>query len=262
MERSNAPCWILWLLMALTATIAHAEAAPAACAGFELRSGDHALVVRAQTADEAYGYLVRTLGDMEFFRANGYDVALPDHPAFAPDAPSIGSAEVFAAEVYDATIFERAIAVLTADREILSAALEWFATKTVGVEGFRAFDRYEVTLTLYGPGGSYDPDTGGIVLFTTPDGRFKGGGGTYTIVHEMMHLAVEEGLVQRFGLGHWETERLVDLLVQREFSDTLIDYRLQSQGDAALDAVVADTPLVGMAQALEHFVSARGHDEE
>lgn len=98
------------------------------------------------------------------------------------------------------------------------AVLERVAENHVG---FDKFERYQVRMTLYGSSRSFDPDTATIVLFTTNEGSFKGGGGVHTIVHEMMHLAVETGLVQRFGLSHWEKERLVDLLVQREFANVL-----------------------------------------
>ena len=227
---------------------------PGDALGFELKIGGRVLSVRAQTEDEAYEYLMRVLEDMEFYRANGYDVALPDHQAFAPETKPRGSAEVFASEVYEAAEFEKAIEILAADSAILLEALEWFAA-TTGIEGFRPFDRYEVTLTLYGPGGSFDPENGGIVLFATPDGRFKGGGGAVTIIHEMMHLAVDEGLVRRFGLSHWGKERLVDLLVQREFSESLPDYKLQSRGEKALDPYLAHMPLARIAEALERYQS-------
>lgn len=191
---------------------------------------------------------------MEFFRANDYDVALPDHSAFVPEANPPGSLETFTREVYDVAEFARAMETLSGDREILSQALDWFAA-AAKLDGFRAYDQVEVTLTLYGPGGSFDPETGTIVLFTTPDGHFKGGGGAHTIVHEMMHLAVEDGLVQRFGLSHWEKERLVDLLVQREFVGSLPDYSLQSGGEENLDRFLEGVPLEQVSRALERYRS-------
>ncbi|MEM6793294.1 MAG: hypothetical protein AAF725_04900 [Acidobacteriota bacterium] len=229
---------------------------PGAPTGFELTSGERTLIVRAQTADEAHSYVAGLLDDMDFFRANGYQVALPNHPAFAADSRSPGSAEVFAAEVYREAEFGSALEILEESRGTLQKALEWFEA-TSALEGFRAFERYKVTLTLYGPGGSYNPETGTIVLFTTPDGRFKGGGGAHTVIHEMMHLAIEEGFVQRFGLSHWEKERLVDLLVKREFSDLLPDYRLQNLGEKALDPHVQDVLLGELAEALDGYASAR-----
>ncbi|MEM6274929.1 MAG: hypothetical protein AAF735_06780 [Myxococcota bacterium] len=112
-------------------------------------------------------------------------------------------------------------------------------------------------MTLYGSGGSFDPNTGTIVLFTTREGSFKGGGGVHTIVHEMMHLAVETGLVQRFGLSHWEKERLVDLLVQREFPSVRPDYTPQSQGDRRIDTVVKRSRLDELSKSLERYRASR-----
>lgn len=252
MARSLLAFCLLWSLGC--GPLSSSAESPESPPGFELKSGNRVLGVRAQTADEAYSYVVDQLGDMEFYQANGYDVVLPDHPAFGREASSPGSAEVFASEVYQAAELEQAVKILAEESVNLKQALEWFAANSA-TEGFRSFDRYEVILTLYGPGGSYDPETGTIVLFTTSDGKFKGGGGPHTIVHEMMHLAVEEGLVRRFGLSHWEKERLVDLLVQRDFSESLPDYKLQSLGEKALDPYVANVPLARVAEALERYTS-------
>ncbi|MEM1180951.1 MAG: hypothetical protein AAGM22_21605 [Acidobacteriota bacterium] len=221
-----------------------------------VESGGKVLEIRPQTPEEAYAYLAGLHRDMDFFKANGYDVALPNHPAFAADAESLGSVELFADEVYRLSAFETALGVLAEKSSTLRDALAAYESFE-GLEGFRSFDRYRVTLTLYGPGGSYHPDSGGIVLLTTPDGRFKGGGGVHTIVHEMMHLAVEDGLVQRFGLSHWEKERLVDFLVKREFRELLPNYELQSSGADALGPYLAEAPISAVADALRRYRADR-----
>lgn len=196
---------------------------------------------------------------MPFFRQNNYEVALPAHQAFAPDRPSYGSQSLFESEVYLEEDFAKAIQVIQQDAAILRGALEWFSA-VEPVDDLRHYGRYEVRLTLYGPGGSYDPETGVITLLTTRTGTFKGGGGVHTIVHEMMHLVLEE-LVQKFGLTHWEKERLVDFMVQRELGGLLPDAVLQPQGEAGLDPYLQSVPLEGLASALMRYTQSRDDGE-
>ncbi|ANM30536.1 hypothetical protein ABI59_14560 [Acidobacteria bacterium Mor1] len=220
--------------------------------GIELESGEARLVVRPQSAKEAHAYLLGVLRDMPFFRANGYEVALPEHPAFSDEVETPGDLALFRQEIYRIEPFQPALRRLNEGRDKLDATLAWFAGLPE-LDGFRRYPLYEVTLTLYGSGGSYRPDTGRIILFTRPDGSFKGGGGVHTIAHEMMHLAVEEGIVQRFALSHWEKERLIDLLVKGHLGHLFPDYRLQQNGVDALDRYLDGVPLTGVAAAIAGY---------
>lgn len=66
---------------------------------------------------------------------------------------------------------------------------------------------YMVRLTRYGVGGSYRyPNT--IILnihYRKNDGALK------TVFHEMIHLTIQP-LIEKYNLGHWEKERIVELL--------------------------------------------------
>ncbi|MEM9997194.1 MAG: hypothetical protein AAF809_05790, partial [Bacteroidota bacterium] len=74
--------------------------------GFTVRSGDTVLRVQAPLPSDAFDYLERTLADMDFFRANNYQVSLPDHPLLSEAARSATDREerrsVFVEEVYRA----------------------------------------------------------------------------------------------------------------------------------------------------------------
>ena len=46
-----------------------------------------------------------------------------------------------------------------------------------------------INLTLYGPGGSYNPQEGSIILMITKEGTFKQSlDPAETIVHEIVHI--------------------------------------------------------------------------
>ena len=101
---------------------------------------------------------------------------------------------------------------------------------------FRKFPEYHIYLTLYGPGGSYDPDQGTITLYTTTNGQFK----LYddpanTIIHEIVHIGIETSIIQQYQVPHPLKERLVDTFVIRHFGDRLPQYRPQNFGDPAID---------------------------
>ncbi|MEM1126020.1 MAG: hypothetical protein AAGI71_05160 [Bacteroidota bacterium] len=232
--------------------------------GFTVRSAQTVVHVQAPAPSEALGYLERTLADMAFFRANGYQVSLPDHPLF--DGSEMATADAderrlrFIEDVYAAADFEAALAALQGQHDHLRTAMERLASWGVH-DGLQAWDSVTVTLTLYGPGGSFDPDAGHITLWTDTQGQFKGGGGLHTIIHEMIHLAVEHGIAQPLHLQHWERERLVDLLAQREFTDLLPDYRLQGGPEAPMDRFVADAELAVLKEAVADYVR-NGRPEE
>lgn len=231
--------------------------------GFVIRSGDSVLLVRAPAPDDAFGYLERTLADMNFFRTHNYDVSLPDHPLFRePAHPATERDErrsVFFNQVYRADDFDAALATLGRQRSELHTALARISSWAM-YDGFTAHDSLTVTLTLYGPGGSFDPDAGHITLWTNAQGAFKGGGGLHTIVHEMIHLAVEQRIARPLGLRHWERERLVDLLAQREFADLLPDYRLQGGDTAPIDRFVLGTDLAGLRASVVRYVKTTQPD--
>ncbi|MEM1096455.1 MAG: hypothetical protein AAGJ10_17790 [Bacteroidota bacterium] len=237
----------------LSTTASYAQ--PSSDGSFTIRAGDAVLVVQAPQPREAFSYLERTLADMDFFRENNYAVSLPNHPMFDGTGDDMGDVEVFVGEVYDATAFENALMAMRGQRQQLETALtrinQWSRHK-----GFGRLDSVTVTLTLYGPGGSFNPDTGDIILWTDTEARFKGGGGLHTTIHEMVHLAVEHKLAQPFNLQHWERERLVDLITQREFADLLPDYRLQNGDSAPMDRFVASAPLAETQLAIGAYVQS------
>jgi hypothetical protein len=223
------------------------------------------VVVRAQTADEAFDWLWRQLDDMPFFRQHHYDVALPSHPLFQGLAnegltgkDKAAARRVFLAEVYDARAFATGHAVIEKLLVDLDPELETFR-RWSSRWGFASAPRYEVILTLYGPGGSYDPDAATITVVTTPDGRFKKEP-LHTLVHEMVHIGIEGPIVRRFALTHPEKERLVDRICLVAFGDRLSGYRLQPMGPPALDRFIDAVALDDLPAAIGRY-RARANDD-
>lgn len=217
-----------------------------------------AVLVHAQTSDEAFEWLWRQLADMPFFRQNHYTVGLPAHRYFQKLAnDGLGGADkeeahrLFTAEVYDETAFTAGRAVLERRIGELAPELDTFA-RWSSRWGFAAPPRYRVVLTLYGPGGSYDPETATITVLTTPEGAFKKEP-IHNLVHEMVHVGIEAPIVKRFALTHQEKERLVDRVCVVAFGDLLPGYEVQPLGPPKLDAFIDRAALDDLPAAVARY---------
>lgn len=220
------------------------------------------VAVRAQRGDEAFEYLWTQLGDMPFFRKHHYEVALPSHALFKgyakdglEDADRGVARQVFLAEVYDERAFDAGIEVLRGRAAELAHELDAFQ-RWAARWGFAAPRRYDVALTLYGPGGSYDPEAARVTVLTTADGRFKKEP-IHNLVHEMVHIGIERPIVQRFGLSHPEKERLVDRICVVAFGDRLANYQVQPMGPPELDPYVTASSVEDLPRSIERYRAAR-----
>jgi hypothetical protein len=102
--------------------------------------------------------------------------------------------------------------------------------------GFNIFPTYTVQLTLYGMGGSYNPQADKVILLVTQEGKFLlGNSPTQTIIHEMVHIGIEECIVQSYSLGQKTKERIVDLFCHYHFLSLVPDYHMQLYQDTSID---------------------------
>lgn len=94
-------------------------------------------------------------------------------------------------------------------------------------------------------------------MLTTPAGQFKRKESPYyTMVHEMIHLGVEDIIVQKYGLNHQEKEHLVDLICSLKFKQQMPDYRIQPMANTALKDFVNPQTLTNLPRAIDAFVTA------
>lgn len=209
-----------------------------------------------QEPDEAFDWLWQQLRDMPFFRQNHYDVALPSHPLFeklAKDgldgADREAAHRVFVDEVYDRAAFRKGLTEMSVIATKLDPELAAFGRWSKAWGFFRP-SHYEVVLTLYGPGGSYDVEQGRVTVLTTPSGDFRKRP-LHNLVHEMVHIGIETPIVKRFGLSHPEKERLVDRICVVAFGDWLVGYRMQPMGPPEMDAFIDEAALADLPAAVQ-----------
>ena len=221
--------------------------------------------IRSPKPKEEFGHLWQTLRMMPFYRKYGYDVALPSHKRFhelieaAPNFRDIDKKElyrIFAKEIYSKKDYNAGLKKVREIRREIQQAIRRFQLLHEQW-GFKILPQYDIVLTLYGPGGWFNPKTGRVILTTTPDGKFKRGNPLHTIIHEMVHIGIKESIVDRFDLTHWEKERLVDLLCEIKFADILKGYSMQSKSAAVLDLFVDEDALADLPSAVETYVKNR-----
>ena len=193
------------------------------------------------TAQQETDYVWRNLQDIAFFEQNGYNVSFPvgDLIDALKEKARSGSLtdEDYTAlglfmeqHAYRAEDYERGYQHVTAVLSSLEAMVNSIEDEGYGWN-FRFYDRYQIFLTLYGPGGSYNPGDGSIILLTNPRGGFRRyANPVNTLIHEVVHMGIEESIVQRLNVPHGLKERLVDLFVKAHFGDVLPDYRIQRRG--------------------------------
>jgi len=217
-----------------------------------LFGADDKVVVNVPSAESEAQYIWRNVQDIPFFEQNGYQVAFPPVASLEnlkaksrtqglsnEDYEVLKSelkASVYAEEDYKAGYekVENALPLVNKMLEkINELELDW---------EFKIYDQYNVNLTLYGPGGSYNPDTGDITLFTTPQGQFKQyENPANTIIHEIVHMGIEASLINRYQVPHQMKERIVDQFVMLNFKELLPDYRLQDMRDYRADDIMKST---------------------
>lgn len=214
------------------------------------------LIIRPQTPQEEFEYLLYVLKRASSYKENGCTFELPGDLRFqqlTSETPTLFP--IFEKEVYDQIFFQKGIQALESQREVIQQVFPVFH-KWHDSWGFRFFPQYSTTLTRYGPGGSYLEDEGRIIMMTRADGSFKRSSPRHTVIHEMVHLGIEEAVVKRFGLTQMEKERLVDKICSTQFADLLRDYQLQSKGDSRIDSYVTKETLENLPKAVGKYISA------
>lgn len=157
---------------------------------------------------------------------------------------------IFKKDVYDPNFFENGLKTVNKDIEFVEKAIK--KMEKWGNWGFKLFPKYEVKLTAYGPGGSYDFNHGNIIMKTKESGTF-GRASYHTIVHEIIHIGIEESIVKKFALTHVEKEGLVDAICVNCFGDLLIDYRVQDRGDKKVFHLVSKDNIMELPKMIKEY---------
>ncbi len=209
-------------------------------------NGQNRITISIPTAASESQYIWRTIQDIEFFEEKNYQLSLPTAPLIAElkrksklgdlSLEDYERLEAFIRDsVYRLADYKKGYEKIESELVLINKMINRLNRSSFNWN-FKAFETYKVNLTLYGPGGSYNPSEGSILIYTTTDGRFKNYvNPANTIIHEVVHIGIEESIVLAYHLPHPMKERIVDTIVRLHFADFLPDYRIQDMGDTSID---------------------------
>lgn len=120
--------------------------------------------------------------------------------------------------------------------------------KELKIKDFKEFEEYNILYTAYGMGGSYDFKSGNVIILLN---NFKNI--IHTIVHEIIHIGIEESWVKKLKLSHWEKEALVDGICKKYFSDILVDYKIKTNINQEIFELVIKNDLDELYQKLKYY---------
>jgi hypothetical protein len=220
------------------------------------------LLVRCQTIDEEIRYIISLIKDKEFFRQNGYSVKLPDHTKFKEvflrdeiaDSDLDELRQIFINEIYSPTDYEVGVRTITSCVDDLRLVWEKFEAWN-NAWNFSLYPKYQILLTLYGTGGMYLPDDSKIIMMTDKNGQFQNSNPLETVIHELVHLGIEEPIVNGFDFSHWEKEKVVDLLCKHSFSSIIPNYQLQQIDNSHLDNLISAISIEHLPEVIEKYTT-------
>jgi hypothetical protein len=222
------------------------------------------LIIRPQTAEEAFAYAKNLVGKMSFYREHEYTIELPNSKSFQDVLRSVASSEdidwakewdLFHAHEYDASVFSAGIHRLNSELPTLDKA--WLILAKFSEQwGFDLHPEYIVLLTLYGMGGSYNVENSRIILKTNREGVFKRPVPAHTILHEIVHIGIEDPIVRHFNLNHPEKERVVDKICEIGLRDVLQGYSVSPRGDVNIDSYVSEETVQNLPSAIEKYIQS------
>jgi hypothetical protein len=203
--------------------------------------------VNIPTYQSEADYVLGLIQDIVFFEAY-----LGGITGLVPNAPLINSLKdrvragqslnnndrdqlraLFKDEIFDLADYDRAIVSMNNAARVA----ERHAYRFIRYQerwGLFLPNEFNIHMTLYGPGGQYNPWTAEMFVracnWSTPLLL-------EIIMHEAVHIAIEDRIIQRYNVSQYQKERIVDHFTVHLFDDILRNYWWQQQGDPTIDVI-------------------------
>lgn len=210
------------------------------------------ITVSIPTIEQEASSIWRTIYDIEFLEEQGYEIALPEAPLIdslivKSKSRTFGNEDfrpiyqLLESGVYNTKDYQVAVERVNQQVALVHSVLQDIESRKDSWDWtFQLYESYPIVFTRYGSGGSYNPETGTVTLFTTEAGTFKRyQNPANTIIHEITHLGMEQSIVQKHQLPHGLKERLIDRFVLVHFGTLLPNYKMQDMGDTEIDSLLS-----------------------
>jgi hypothetical protein len=214
--------------------------------------------IHASSVEEEFEYVCSLFDDMEFYKEYGYEVLVPIHSEFQKfienyeswkSADRMELKSIFSQLIYEENFYFAGVEKLNNRKgdiqEVISRLKEF--------SWFKISPFYEIVLTRYGSGGTYDAKTGRIVMLIFKDGSAKRKDPLGTIAHEIVHIGIEEEIVGKYSLTHQEKEAIVDKICITLFSDIISSYKTQDLGDKDIAKLITKENIIKLPTIIEKY---------
>lgn len=166
-------------------------------------------IVFTYSKNKEMSRVLETIRLLSWFRANKYPENFAKLPKGISESSSIKEIEDAVSNEYVEQDFQ------DIEKHVLNQwkNFEEGFEEIKKIEAIQLQNSYEVTLTRYGSGGSYDVTTSTIIINSKSTQRERIIG---AIIHEIIHMTIQR-LIEAYSISHWRKEALVDLLLERFF---------------------------------------------
>lgn len=147
-----------------------------------------------------------TLKKLSWYLEQGYHIDLPEGVTGESSEEEITRA---VKGEYTEADYAACAEMVLAEWPAISSGFEKMRSES----SFHLRNEYNVILTKYGVGGSYNPDLNQVIVKVSIKPQ---SGTTSTIAHEIVHMTIQY-LIDQYHVRHWRKERLVDLLLEHYF---------------------------------------------
>lgn len=195
-------------------------------------------IVTTSNKEDDFMNLLNLLRRMPYFKKYGYKIDVPENKEFqelAEHPEKIDSIDktkyykIFIKDIYKEipkTYMEKMLSDNSDNIDKIFAKLK----KLKHNWNFKLFDMYEISLTKWSPGGSYNYHTGAIQIKVNDVGIPTYSTDYQTLIHEIVHMGIEELIVKKYKLEHWEKEYLVDTICKVYLDKLMPGYQIQQSG--------------------------------
>lgn len=192
--------------------------------------------IQIMSCEEEYNQIWDLFWNMDWFRKNNIRVSIPQNLAFyelfiyAPNFYGNNDKErlykIFKEEIYDGELYKENLIEVEKQKDFIINKFENLRMQ-LG-DYFRIYDKYLIKLTRYSPGGQYNIDFGLVLAKIDECNGQKSP--FQTIMHEIIHLGIEESIVKENMLTHSEKESVVNWIGNM----TIDNYKIQKSEETEL----------------------------
>jgi hypothetical protein len=230
---------------------------------YEVWFDDFEIVVQIDDKRETFDNLLELLKDIKFLREKQVNVILPSNKFFnvlAKNPEKIKNIDkdryfnIFLLEVYKPTPTKKVQQIISNAKKFYTLIFDRLKELEKNW-GFKLFDKYKIILNIWGTGGAYDYESGIIMTRVDENGIPNASEDpfNYTIVHEIVHMGIEEIIVKKYDLRYWEKEILVDMIAKIYLGDLMPKYNIQGRNKIMEKFVNYKSIVINLPKAIEKY---------